>query len=280
MNYVERAVVFSCAGQSLVGVLAMPERPTGRGMLVVVGGPQYRVGSHRQFLILSRQLAEAGVPVLRFDYRGMGDSEGEARTFEAVDEDLGAAIDAFFREVPLLKEVVIWGLCDAASAALMYAPRDQRVSGLALANPWVRTPEGLAKAIVKHYYGSRLLQREFWHKLLSGQVQILASARGLISNLRTGIARAERVTDPTQPFPERMALGLEKFAGPVLIFLSGQDLTAQEFEEMTKVSSGWRRALKRPRLEWRRLDDATHTFSRRTWRDQVGQCTIDWVKSW
>jgi len=47
------------------------------GVLIVVGGPQYRVGSHRQFVMLARFLADHGVPCMRFDYRGMGDVSGE-----------------------------------------------------------------------------------------------------------------------------------------------------------------------------------------------------------
>src|SRR6266545_4331423 len=102
VKYEERVVCFRCQNQLLAGVLAAPEAPATRGVLIVVGGPQYRVGSHRQFLTLSRQLAEAGVPALRFDYRGMGDSEGETRTFEAIDEDLASAVDVFFNELPAL----------------------------------------------------------------------------------------------------------------------------------------------------------------------------------
>jgi alpha/beta superfamily hydrolase len=48
-------------------------------VLVIVGGPQYRAGSHRQFTLLARSLAEQGFAVLRFDYRGMGDSTGAMR---------------------------------------------------------------------------------------------------------------------------------------------------------------------------------------------------------
>ncbi|KAB8057318.1 hydrolase 1, exosortase A system-associated, partial [Janthinobacterium violaceinigrum] len=58
----------------LVGILSLPAAPGPRGVLIVTGGPQYRVGSHRQFVLLARALAAQGVPVLRFDLRGMGDS--------------------------------------------------------------------------------------------------------------------------------------------------------------------------------------------------------------
>ncbi len=82
MNFAERPVLFECEGEQLVGVIALPELRRAIAVLVVVGGPQYRAGSHRQFVLLARRLAAAGFPVLRFDYRGMGDSTGAARTFE------------------------------------------------------------------------------------------------------------------------------------------------------------------------------------------------------
>jgi len=280
VNYTERAFTFSCAGETLVGVLAMPEKPRNqRGVLIVVGGPQYRVGSHRQFLLLSRRLAEAGMPVLRYDYRGMGDSSGDIRTFEAVTEDLRAAVDVFSKEAPSVKEVAIWGLCDAASAALMYAADDKRICALALANPWVRTAEGYANAMVKHYYGSRFMQWDFWRKLLSGQVNVFASLCGLLGNLRARAAKKDKAT-ASMSLPDRMGSGLQRFSGPVMFLLSGEDLTAQEFEETIKSSPLWQRALERPAVEWRRLDAATHTFSSSVWRDQVADWTIEWVTSW
>ena len=136
----ERPVVFPCAGDDLCGILHPAPGPAqGVGMIVIVGGPQYRVGSHPQFLLLARELAAAGYPVLRFDYRGMGDSEGAFRGFEGIDEDIRAAIDAFCTEAPEVEQVVLWGLCDAASAAAFYGHRDDRVAGMVLVKPWVRT---------------------------------------------------------------------------------------------------------------------------------------------
>ena len=80
----ESALWIDCEGAAMLGVLTQPPRPTVTvriGVLIVVGGPQYRVGSHRQFTLLARRLAAQGYPTLRFDYRGMGDSGGERRRF-------------------------------------------------------------------------------------------------------------------------------------------------------------------------------------------------------
>jgi exosortase A-associated hydrolase 1 len=164
MNYDERALALECEGDALVGVLAVPERPHRVGVLVIVGGPQYRVGSHRQFLLLARALAGEGFPTLRFDCRGMGDGCGELRSFQDIDPDIAAAIAVFQTHCPEVDRIVLWGLCDGASAALLYwyASLDQRVAGMVLLNPWVRSEAVMAKTHIKHYYGQRLLEKEFW----------------------------------------------------------------------------------------------------------------------
>ncbi len=85
----------------------------------------------------------------RSDLRGdlRGDSAGDVGSFESVNDDVRAAVDAFFRQVPELRGVVLWGLCDGASAACFYAPTDARVRGLILLNPWVRTAQGEAQTV-------------------------------------------------------------------------------------------------------------------------------------
>src|SRR5438067_4982461 len=152
MHYDERALSFRCGDAALIGIASLPARPCVRGVLIVVGGPQYRIGSHRQFALLARHLAANGIAAMRFDYRCMGDSEGETRDFESIQEDIRAALDAFQQAVPGLRDVVLWGLCDGASAAAMYAPGDARVRGLVLLNPWVRTDDGVARTTLKHHY--------------------------------------------------------------------------------------------------------------------------------
>ena len=173
MSYVERPVLFDCEGERLVGVIAVPEQAARVAVLVVVGGPQYRAGSHRQFVRLARALAADGFPAMRFDYRGMGDSTGAARTFEDCRPDIAAAVAALRANCPDVERIVLWGLCDAASAALDYwhEARDPVIAGMVLLNPWVRSETTLAKAHIKHYYGRRLLAKEFWAKLLSGGVK-------------------------------------------------------------------------------------------------------------
>jgi len=292
MRFEDKALVFSCAGERLYGVASVPETPAPRGVLIVVGGPQYRAGSHRQFVLLARQLAAAGVPAMRFDYRGMGDSEGEPRDFTDIGDDLQAALEQFFAEVPGMTEVVLWGLCDGASAPLCQASLDPRVTGLVLLNPWVRTEHSIAKTTLKHYYRARLLQAGLWRKILQGQFDYAGAAKSfaalVAAAFRSGRSRpaaaadtaAEAVANAPQPLPERMGAGLARFRGKVLLILSGADLTAKEFADMAAASPSWRRLLATPRVTRYDLPGADHTCAQRAWRDQVALWTCDWVRSW
>ncbi|MGE5651927.1 MAG: hydrolase 1, exosortase A system-associated [Bacillota bacterium] len=288
MNIDERGIAFPCRGDWLYGVLSQPEHPSQRGVVLVVGGPQYRAGSHRQFTLLARYLAANGIAALRFDYRGMGDSDGMARTFENIDDDIRCAIDHIFDQIPQLREVVLWGLCDGASASLFYAHCDPRVRGLILLNPWIRTEQGEAKAYLRHYYAKRLFNADLWSKVFSGRFdyksavqsayRIVGSSLGVRRPMFSGAPASS--PEGSLSLPDRMLHGLTAFDGKVLLILSGKDLTAREFVDVTSGSRRWRRALESQRVQRRELAEANHTFSQRDWRDQVADWTQQWVQSW
>ncbi len=283
----EKAFSFLCQESWLYGITSAPENAlTSKGVLIVVGGPQYRAGSHRQFTLIARYLAARGIPVMRFDVRGMGDSEGDIRTFEAIDRDLQSAIDQFYLKVPNIKGIILWGLCDAASAASFYAHTDKRVSGLVLLNPWVRTESGMAKIYFKHYYFKRLFDPGLWKKFLSGQFDFRASlysvvrfTKDLISSYFKSGAKNQseaKHDNLSLTLQDRMYSDLKAFDGKLLIITSGNDLVAQEFLDLVKNSGKWQKLLEN--AEQQNLPDANHTFSQRVWRDQVAQWTYDWVK--
>lgn len=268
----ERQVVFDCAGSSCLGVLAQPQEAARIGVLVVVGGPQTRVGSHRQFVHLARALARAGVPVLRFDYRGMGDSDGERRTFEDIAADMAAAIDALVREARV-DGVVLWGLCDAASAALMHAADDARVRGVVAVNPWARTPEVEASARLRHYYAQRLLAPAFWSKLVRGKLDVRDAAQGVSSAVQS----ARRA--PTADFLARMDAGWTRFAGPLLFVLSGLDHTAREFESWVAADAARTQRLHDARTSVVHVAEADHTFASQALRERLAQATLAWLRA-
>ena len=278
----ETALLFDADDARLVGIVTEPasDARSKLGVLIVVGGPQYRVGSHRQFVHLARALAARGFAAMRFDCAGMGDSTGAERPFTERDRDIGAAIDAFVATVPGIAEIAIWGLCDAASAALLYAPQDARVTRLVLLNPWVRSDAGLARTHLKHYYSARLADRTFWRNLFRGKVGIGRALSGVGSNLMRalkGSSGNSGVSDGEPDFQVRMARGWKQFDGDILLICSGDDLTAREFIDHAANHRQWRGLLDQARVARCDFAEADHTFSRAEWRDRVASMTADWL---
>jgi exosortase A-associated hydrolase 1 len=277
----ERAVAFDCEGDHLYGVISLPDAPATRGVLIVVGGPQYRAGSHRQFTLLARSLAAQGIAAMRFDYRGMGDSEGAMRDFEQVGADLRRALDCFCAELPALRHIALWGLCDAASAISFYAAGDARVGGVALLNPWVRTEGGAARATIKHYYRARLFDRGLWGKILRGRFDYAAALSSAWGLARSALRPARHpAAAPAAALPERMRDGLARFDGRILFMLCGADLTAQEFGDVADGDALWRRLMAERRVTRFLLPGADHTCSQRAWHEQVVGWTCEWMHDW
>jgi exosortase A-associated hydrolase 1 len=264
MNIEQRALRFNCQGSSLVGIIDVPERTLPRGVLLLADAAQYRVGGHRQFTLLSRALAARGIPVMRFDRRGMGDSEGAAGNADTLEEDIRAAMKEFFMQAPEMKEIVILGLGDGASAAAMYAGGDARVRGLVLLNPAVgpTLPESQAPRTAAL---ARLLEVGFWKKVAAARLDGRAAAA-----LRRP-ARATAQDDPAA-LPQRVAASLAAFGGQVLVVLGGAAPAGQHFARlMAHHQLGCRRV---------EIPGADHHFASREWRDEVATRSANWIMSW
>lgn len=279
MSAIEHAVSFKCGEAMLQGIVTIPpdnQVAVSVGILIIVGGPQYRAGSHRQFVLLARHLAACGYPSMRFDYTGMGDSTGDPHDFLNVENDVSAALQIFMRQVPGLKKVALWGLCDGATAALLCLRHldASQIAGVCLLNPWVRSEVSLARTHVKHYYLNRLRDRDFWLKLLSGKVASAAMV-GLFQNLR--LARRSTQASTEQTFQTRMAAALIDFEAPVLVILSGADYTAQEFIDYSAKDRHWQGVFQKENIDRHTVAEADHTFSNSKHRAAVETITATWL---
>src|SRR5690606_22939716 len=135
------------------------------------------------------------------------------------------------------------------------------VTTVIAANPWARSDATRSAALVKTHYGARLRSPEFWKKLLSGRLDVIATVREAIGHVwrarGSAQARDGGSAAPAADLPTRLAAALRELRTRVHLQLSGRDLTAAEFDvamkkgEIFDVSSA----------SAMRLDDADHTFS-------------------
>lgn len=275
MDYREHASIFECGDDDLLAIFHTPEAEANVGVMILVGGPQYRVGSHRMFVKLARSIAAGGIPAMRFDFRGMGDSDGEFPGFDNLDADIEAAVSCFIRENESVSSVVLLGLCDGATAAALYAQHDSRVSGIILLNPWVHTERAAAQAYIWHYYPRRLMQRDFWNSLFSGQVRVFSAIKDFLAKGKemavSSLAEKER---GGSTFIDRFEAALYKYRGSILCVTSENDLTAVEFREFISSHSECESFAK---IELVNLAGADHTLTEPRCMEDFVRLVLTWL---
>ena len=245
--------------------VTLDEAPGKAGLLIVSGGNEIRSGAHRGMARLAAAVAAAGYPVLRFDRRGVGDSEGENRGFEHSGEDIAAAL-ALFREIcPHLTRVTAFGNCDAATALLLHHRRGGP-DALLLANPWtIDAPlgEGEANALpppaaIRARYIAKLKDPREWVRLLRGGVDLRKLVRGL---------RSARRTAPASNLAERLRQAMGWIDVPISVLIAARDTTATAF--MAHWQTTFRNECDNIWLQ--SLDSASHGFAdveARTWLEK------------
>jgi exosortase A-associated hydrolase 1 len=238
-------LTFGCGASRLAA--SLDTAPGTTGLLIVSGGNEIRSGAFAGQSQLAARIARAGFPVMRFDRRGVGDSEGENRGFRHSARDITSALEAFRALAPQIERVVAFGNCDAASALMLAGGAG--CDGLILSNPWtIEADEGedAAEALppdaIRARYLEKLKNPREVARLLSGGVDLGKLVRGL--------TRALRPPPPPSSLAEEMRAGLAGFAGRVTILLATADLTAQVFE------SAWDKA--DPRIL--RCEGAGHAY--------------------
>jgi exosortase A-associated hydrolase 1 len=218
-----RHFAFDCLGSNLTG--SLDEAAGATGLLIVTGGNETRAGAFSSQADLAARVAAAGHPVVRFDRRGVGDSDGVNMGFRHSAEDIAAALVAFRKQVPTLRRVVAFGNCDAASALMLSGGAG--FDGLVLSNPWTyedtQSDAPPPPSAVRARYAAKLRNPRELLRLVTGGVNLAKLARGL----------ARAVSSPQAPsgLAEAMRAGLAKFEGPVRLLVAERDRTGPAFAD-------------------------------------------------
>jgi exosortase A-associated hydrolase 1 len=244
-----RLLSFSCEGALLGGTVDEASGPI--GVLIVTGGSQTRIGSHRMFERLAAALAAHDYPCFRFDRRGVGDSEGEDPGFKGSGLDLAAAAEAFRSVCPGVRRIAGFGLCDGATALALFGA-DAGVERLVLANPWFVEAEAgePPAAAIKQHYRQQLTSLEGWKKIFSGSISYGKLLRGI----------KKVASPPPADLAGEVAAKLKAKPLPLGLLLCRGDATAVAADDV------WRSAPYRP-LRQRSpapiyIESDSHTFAR------------------
>lgn len=140
-HYTEETRCFG-PGNRLIGTLTLPHTPPIRplpGLILLNAGVLPRIGPHRLNVELARTAALQGIPAIRFDFPGLGDS-GYTTSRLSHDEQALEAIEHAMAQLggtaSKPEQFLIAGLCSGADVGLMMAKRDRRVVGLFMIEPY------------------------------------------------------------------------------------------------------------------------------------------------
>lgn len=165
-------------GHSLHCVLEEPEESLRPGWFAVLlcPGVKTRTGSHRLYRKLAPAFLRRGIPVMRVDFRGLGDSEGawpddrleaiyHAIELGACTGDARAALD-WLEEHAGGRHFIVGGLCGAATTAVLLGASDWRVAALyAIGLPAVLHVKGTVQSVSMLRAEARYRCGEYLRKL-------------------------------------------------------------------------------------------------------------------
>ena len=171
-------------------------------------GPQRRTGPNRMWVEIARRWAAQGVPTLRFDLSGMGDSDGDAASLVHVASLYARAYIGQARvaldmlgERGLPDRFLILGLCAGAYWSTHAALEDERIGTVVMLNPrtliWDSWVYGVRRT---RELRKQLLMSSTWRKALRGELTLarhLETARALASRAKSRPRELRgRVTGP------------------------------------------------------------------------------------
>jgi pimeloyl-ACP methyl ester carboxylesterase len=226
-------------GAGLFGIRCRPPGATAPtpAVLFITMGTDVHSGYGRQTTTLARALAQGGVPSLRFDLGGVGDSDdrpdGALPLYrpDAV-ADVAAALDDLTGEGD--RPVVAVGTCHGAYLAFHAACQDRRIAAALLVNlycfDWDLTHGGVAYGAtpVRHRaaYAAMLLKAATWRRILGGTTPVF-TITGML--LRRGVTRLVAAVRPGSrslralPIAARIA-ALRRRGGRLVLLYSAGDL--------------------------------------------------------
>lgn len=289
----------------LRGILHEPEPQRARAVCILLLSPgiKGRVGPHRLYLKLAAHLVPMGFHVLRFDYHGLGDSEGElperilADMYNSIQAgryvgDTIAAMD-WMQKTHGITRFVGSGLCGGSISALVTAEGDPRIEcllGIGLPTVLEGGPENWARILtqqqitsLRESYVRKVLNPKSWARLLSGK----SDYRVIVKILRNWLSSRAQPASSTPPVKARADNTNPRFASAflamlnshrsMLLIFSGADRLHGQFQENFEAHHTERLAAGQRLYEVHAIPDANHVLSDPGWVAELLRIAQHWL---
>jgi pimeloyl-ACP methyl ester carboxylesterase len=287
----ESATFFPAGRDQLFGVLTSPTDPArGIALIVLAGGASLSFDVNRLPVRLCRRAAALGFHAFRFDYHGIGESEGHAERFDLAKpfvRDAHAAMD--WLEGLGVERFVLFGSCFGARTALASA-QHRGVEAVALASPPVRDfemGERVATRLATDLSLSALVRRALQPRVVRGLAHGQGRSYGKIAKEKLRRVSRSRVParaeddrsryDVSRNFTEPLShLTLRKT--PLLFIFGSDDDYLGEFNRAfpSQAGVGLRDAEQVAVVE---LPGEVHGFKALAAQDAVINCVASWIDS-
>lgn len=301
-------------GLKLYGILEQPETTVkDTAILLLSPGIKMRVGPHRMYNKLSKVLVDKGFTVLRYDFYGLGDSEGALDQKILVDvynsiqngryiDDTIDAMD-WLGATYTIDKFVLGGLCGGAITGMLAGSADERVKGLialGLINVFEGGEDNFSKFVtegqlgdLKKGYISKLTDIESWKRIITLKsdfrtiFKILFKPIRVISNsIRENLTassknKIEFVHDESSNTNPRFAptfFSMLQQSKKMLLVYSGGDRLLWEFKE--KFENIYKSHLSDYShiYELHTIPDANHILSLSEWEESMHKLVEEWLQ--
>ena len=251
----------------LWGVLCEPRDPPVAPFAAILlnAGALRRIGPGRLWVELARDWAARGVPTLRIDLEGLGDSDGDSTryadtgalyTLDLVDQVIAAMDELEAREIG--RRFLLAGLCAGAYWSFHTALRDPRVEATFLLNPraliW---DESLDRERDARKIGG-VVRGSSWRQVLRGEVSP-ARMRMILREVVVAPFRARAaslIRRNRRRELDRALISLRERGRRVLLVFGGKEPLHEELEREGRLSQldQW------PNMQLELLPGTDHSF--------------------
>ncbi len=295
-------------GARLFGIVHEPTGPVREDVAVLLLSPgvKNRVAPHRLYNKLSTTLAAEGFRVLRFDFYGLGDSEGELNIDLLADFYRSVQLGRYVEDTKLAlgwmqqtfgcRQIVVGGLCGGALTGLLATVEDGRIAGVfGLGIPVPLDGSGGAASAhvtvgqlrwMRAGYVQKLADPASWLRFLTFKTDYKTLVKSLVVGQRGKKAApavpaapsAVEAPSNTNPYFAPALLGMLSRNVPALLIFSGADRLAWEFEEKFRRPNATAFAKFEPYLATvHEIPHANHVLTFREWQQEAFGHIVQWL---